>query len=86
VLDIFNIPVQRRETAEPGKTYRKHFKTLFPAAETVNYASALSSALVDRIAHVECLFIVVYHLLPILARRWRLVHDIARLGSAHKAA
>jgi hypothetical protein len=60
---------------------------LFPAAETANRAKALSFPLVDFIAHVDCLFVVVCRrFLGVVARRWRLVHEVERLGSARQAA
>jgi hypothetical protein len=60
------------------------------AAETANRGSALSFLLVDLIAHVAChprqlLFRSMPSSPRVLARRWRLVHKIRRLGSARKA-
>jgi hypothetical protein len=51
-----------------GETERKLVKTSLPAAETANRAIALSFSLVDLTAHVDCIFFVVCHLLPVYSQ------------------
>jgi transposase len=58
-----------------------------PRPPAANRAGGLSFPLVELIAHVDCLSFRSMSPFPgVRARRWRLVHEAERLGSARKAA
>ena len=85
-LDVSNIPVQRRETAKAGETYRELVKALFPAIQDrqPRQRAVFSTC---RLFCSRRLFLC--SMLPspgVLARCMRLVLGADRLGSLHKAA